>query len=246
MAKQIQLIATARTETGKAPAKRMRSSGMIPAVIYGTQKDPLSLSVPAKAFGMAMQHGSSENVLVDLKVDQAGQTENRLALIQEVQHHPVSDEILHIDFHEVSATETLRTDVPVRAVGEPIGVKNSGGILEYVMRELRVECLPQDLPEAILVNVEALDLEDTIHVREITPPTGVTLLDDAEQAVFLVAAPITEEEEAALGAAPAAGEPEVIGEKKEEGEAAPAKAEEGKAEGKPAAGKGEAKAAPKK
>jgi len=185
-------------------------------------------------------------------VDEGGKTNNRLALIQEVQHHPYEDTILHIDFHEVLATEKLRTSVPVRPVGEPSGVKNGGGVLEYVMRELRVECLPEDLPEMLEVNVEKMEISQSIHVGDITPPTGVTLLDDKGQTVFLVAAPITEEELAAMTEAAAApsAEPEVITAKKEEGEEGAAaegeakpKAEAGKAEAKaPAAGKTEGKA----
>ena len=109
---------------------------------------------------------------MDLQVDEGGKTNNRLALIQEVQHHPYEDTILHIDFHEVLATEKLRTSVPVRPVGEPAGVKNGGGVLEYVMRELHVECLPQDLPDVIEVNVEKLEIGQSIHVGDITPPAG--------------------------------------------------------------------------
>jgi large subunit ribosomal protein L25 len=88
-------------------------------------------------------------------------------LIQEVQHHPYEDTVLHIDFHEVLATEKLRTRVPVRPVGEPAGVKNGGGVLEYVMRELHVECLPQDLPDVIEVNVEKLEIGQSIHIGDI-------------------------------------------------------------------------------
>jgi len=184
-------------------------------------------------------------VLVDLLVEENGQTNNRLALIQEVQHHPFEDVVLHVDFHEVSATEKLRTAVPVRPVGEPAGVKTGGGVLEWVMRELHVECLPKDLPEVIEVNVEKLEIGQGIHVSDITPPAGVTLLDDKGQSIFIVAAPIAEEE-VAVAATEGLAEPEVIGEKKEEGEEGEAAEGEakGKAEaGKPEAGKGEAKPA---
>jgi large subunit ribosomal protein L25 len=180
---------------------------------------------------------------VDLQVDEGGTTRNRLALIQEVQHHPYEDTVLHIDFHEVVATEKLRTRVPVRPVGEPAGVKNGGGVLEYVMRDLHVECLPQDLPDVIEVNVEKLEISQSIHIGDIAPPAGVALLDGKGQTVFLVAAPITEEELAAMTEAAAApsAEPEVITAKKEEGEEG---AVEGEGEAKPAteAGKAEAKA----
>lgn len=250
MAKQVQLKAQSRTETGKGHVKRMRAQGFIPGIVYGAKAQPLNIAVKAKDLEDVLHHASSENVLVDLQVEGTEKTGNRLTLIQEVQHHPVQDQILHVDFHEVSATEKLRTDVPVRAIGEPEGVKTGGGILEFVMRELRVECLPQDLPEVIEVNVEHMLIGQTIHVEDIKAPAGVTLLDDKGQTVFLVAAPITEEELAAATAPAEAVEPEVIGAKPEEGEEGAvaegeAKPAAGKAEaGKPAAaGKGEAKPA---
>jgi large subunit ribosomal protein L25 len=252
MAKQIQLKAKPRTETGKGPVKQLRLRGSIPGIVYGAHTQPLNIAIDSDDFQKALHHATSENVLVDLQVEEAGKTSNRLALIQEVQHHPVTDSVLHVDFHEVSATEKLRTAVPVRAIGEPAGVKTGGGILEYVMRDLRVECLPKDLPEVIEINVEALQIGQGIHVGDIKAPPGVTLLDQKEQAVFIVAAPITEEELAAMTEAAAAttAEPEVIGAKPEEGEEAAVaegeakpKAEAGKPEAKPAAGKGEAKPA---
>jgi large subunit ribosomal protein L25 len=244
MAQKIQLKAKARTEIGRSAVKRMRTQGVVPAVIYGAHTKPLHVAVALKDLERALHHATGENALVDLLVDQDGKTDNRLALIQEVQHHPYEDTILHIDFHEVRATEKLRANVAVRPIGEPAGVKTGGGVLEYVMRELRVECLPKDLPEVIEINVEKLEIGQSIHVGDIAVPAGVTVVDDKGQTVFLIAAPITEEELAAMteAAAAPAGEPEVITAKKEEGEegAVPA---EGEAEAKPgAAGKADAKA----
>ena len=246
MAQKLQLKAKTRTETGKGAVKRMRAQGIVPAVIYGAHSKPINVAVAVTDLEKALHHATSENVLVDLQVDEDGKTNNRLALIQEVQHHPFEDTILHIDFHEVKATEKLRASVPVRPVGEPAGVKTGGGILEYVMRELHVECLPKDLPEVIEVNVEKLEIGQSIHVGDMAAPAGVTLLDDKIQTVFLIVAPITEEELAAMTEAAAApvAEPEVITAKKEEGEegAAP-EGEAGKADAKaPAAGKAEGKA----
>jgi large subunit ribosomal protein L25 len=256
MAKQIQLKAKSREEAGKTRVRRLRKTGAIPGIVYGAHTKPVTVAINADDFTKALHHATSENVLVDLQVEEGGKAKSRLTLIQEVQHHPVTDMILHVDFHEVSATEKLRTAVPVRAIGEPAGVKTGGGILEYVMRDLRVECLPKDLPEVVEVNVEKLEIGQGIHVGDIQAPPGVTLLDQKEQAVFIVAAPITEEELAAMteAAAATAAEPEVIGEKKLEGEEAvaeegaegKAKPEAGKpaAAGKPEAGKAEAKPAP--
>ena len=243
MAKTVQLKAKARTGSGRGVARRLRAEGAVPAVIYGAHMKPLHVAVAVKELEKVLHDATSENVLVDLQVDEGGATKNRLTLIQEVQHHPYEDTVLHIDFHEVLATEKLRTRVPVRPVGEPSGVKNGGGVLEFVMRELHVECLPQDLPDIIEVNVEKLEISQSIHVGDIAAPAGVALLDDKGQTVFLVAAPITEEELAAMTEAAAApsAEPEVITAKKEEGEEGAAAAE-GEAKPKAEAGKAEAKA----
>lgn len=220
MAKQILLKAVARAEAGKSQVKKLRRQGMVPAVIYGPHTSPRNLAVRALDLDRVLQSATGENVLVNLQVEGGEAAGNHLALIQEVQHHPVNDALLHVDFREVSATEKMRTAVPVRPVGEAAGVKTGGGILEMLVRELRVECLPADLPDVIEVNVERLQIGQSIHVGEITPPPGVTLLDDKDQPVFLVVAPITEEEEAAIGQPAEMAEPEVIGAKKEEAEAA--------------------------
>jgi large subunit ribosomal protein L25 len=238
MAKQVKLNAKLRTQVGKAAAKRLRAQGVVPGVVYGAHTAPYCITVNSRELGEVLHRATGENVLVDLAVEQDGKVNNRLALIQEVQHHPFQDRILHVDLREVLATEKFRTKVPVRPVGEPSGVKNRGGVLEYILRELHVECLPADLPELIEVNVERLDIGQSIHVGEIVPPPGVTLLDDKQQPVFLVVAPIAEEEAAPVAGGPT--EPEVIGAKKEEGEAeAPAEGA-AKTEAKPAAAKAEA------
>ncbi|MEI6084879.1 MAG: 50S ribosomal protein L25 [Verrucomicrobiota bacterium] len=261
MAKQVKLNAKLRTVAGRGPVKQLRDQGITPGVVYGAHTKPFSITVNSRELGEVLHHATGENVLVDLAVDENGSTSNRLALIQEVQHHPFNDVILHIDLHEVLATEKLRTKVPVRPVGEPAGVKNGGGVLEYILRELHVECLPKDLPDVIEVSVEKLEIGGAIHIGEIAAPAGVELLDDKGQPVFLVVAPIAEED-AATPAAGATAEPEVIGAKPVEGEEAAAgdakpaagkadakpaaAAAAGKAEAKPAAGKAEAKPAAKK
>jgi large subunit ribosomal protein L25 len=255
MAKQVQLKARPRTATGKTRVKQLRAQGVIPAVIYGANAAPLNVGVAAKEFADLLHRAASENVLVDLQLEQDDGVVNRLALIQEVQHHPVEDRILHVDFREVSATEKFRTSVPVRALGEPEGVKTSGGILETVMHDLRVECLPADLPDRIEVNVESLQIGQSIHIGDIQPPPGVTLVDDKDQPVFIVVAPIAEEE---VAPTTEITQPERIGEKPEQAEGEetteagakpkvePPKGEAGKPEPKPATGKAAAKPEPRK
>jgi len=230
--KSLALSASPRTQTRRKGARKIRSGGRIPAIIYGRHNPPQNLEIDAKQFDALVHTAHSEIILVDLTVAD-DPAPNRLAIVQDVQHHPLSGEVLHVDFHEVKSDELVTIKVPVESTGEPVGVKTGGGVLEYILRELHVECLPKDLPDLVEVNVEKLEIGQGIHVNEITPPAGVTFLDDKGQPVFLVVAPIAEEAEATAAAGQA--EPEVIGAKKEEGEAGAA----------PAAGKADAKAGEK-
>ena len=208
MAKQVKLAAQTRPQTGRTAVKKIKSQGFVPAVIYSHNETPVALQVNARDIDTLLSHAVGEHLLVDLEV--AGSA-NRLALIQEVQHHPVTQAVMHVDFHGVSANETIESSIPVEAVGEAIGVKSFGGILEQLARSLTIKCLPQDLPEVISVDVSALAIGDSVHVKDIKLPSGVTAVDDADQAVFLVAEP-TVAAEAPAAEAPAA--PEVIKEKK--------------------------------
>jgi large subunit ribosomal protein L25 len=161
----------------------------------------------------------------------------RLALVQEVQHHPLSGKVLHVDFHEVAENEKVTIMVPVETVGEAEGVKTDGGVLEHVLFKIKVRALPKDLPEQIVVDVSHLKIGQAIHLGEIKAPANTEILGDKQIPVIAVAAPRTEEEEAAeLAAAAEAvpGDVEMIKEKKEEGE-----------EGAPPTGKGAEKGAVK-
>src|SRR3954452_851972 len=164
-----------------------------------------------------LSHAAGENILVELEI--AGGS-NRLALVQEIQHAPVSGDVLHVDFHAVSMDEMIEADVPLEPTGTANGVKNFGGLLEQSLRSLSIECLPRDLPDVITVDVSALNIGDAIHVRDIPLPQGVTAKSPADLTAISVVAPTVEEAPAEV--APTA--PEVITEKKPtEGEAAPEK-----------------------
>src|SRR2546421_1656277 len=232
--KSLPLNAVPRTLGRRAGAKKLRSGGRIPAVIYGRQAKPQSLEIEAKEMENLIHHSISENLLVDLAVKDDGRSK-RLALVQEVQHHPLSGKILHVDFHEVAENEKVTIKVPVETTGEAEGVKTGGGVLEHVLFKITVRALPKDLPELITVDVSHLNIGQAVHIGEIQAPAGVEILGDKNIPVIAVAAPRTEEEEAAEAAEAAAapGEVEMIKEKKEEGEeAAPAKgAEKGAAKG---------------
>src|SRR2546425_158498 len=233
--KSLALNAFPRSLARRAGAKKLRAEGRIPAVIYGRQAQPQNLEVNAKEMENLMHHSISENLLVDLEVKEDARPK-RLALVQEVQHHPLSGQVLHVDFHEVAENESVTVMVPVETEGEAVGVKTGGGTLEHVLFKVRVRGLPKDLPELLIVDVSHLNIGQAIHLGEIKTPPGTELIGDKQIPVISVAAPRTEEEEAAEAAEAAAsvpGEVEMIKEKKEEGEeAAPAKgAEKGAAKG---------------
>jgi large subunit ribosomal protein L25 len=234
--KSVPLKAYPRTQTRRGGVKKLRDAGRVPAVIYGRQVKPENLEINAKEIGDLIHHSASENLLVDLSVENDARAK-RLALVQEIQHHPLDGKVLHVDFHEVAENEKVTVMVPVETVGEAVGVKMGGGVLEHVLFKLKVRCLPKDLPEVIIVDVTNLELNKTIHISDLNVPEGVEVLGDKNIPVVSVAMPRAEEEEAAAAVAEAvsAGDVEMIKEKKVEGEEAaekaPAKAEKAPAKG---------------
>src|SRR5438128_1483186 len=220
MAKQVKLKAEPRTNVGRSAVRKLRARGLIPAVIYGGDNKPQPLQVTARDINAMMSQASGENVLVELEI--AGENSSRTALVQEVQHSPVKGDIRHVDFHAISMDEMIQADVPLEPVGTAVGVKTFGGLLEQSLRALAIECLPGDLPDRITVDVSQLNIGDAIHVRDIQLPTGVTPKVQPDLTAFSVVAPVVEEERAAAEAEGVAAGPEVITEKKEEGETAAA------------------------
>ena len=217
MANQIKLSARPRTEIGSNAVKKVRSRGFIPANIYGHGSEPAGLEVNQKAVEQLLAHASGENILVELEIEDQGKTTNRLSLIQEVQHHPVRRNVLHVDFHAVSATEELEAEVPIEAIGEAEGVKSSGGILQQNLRELPIKCLPKDLPDHLNVDVSSLKLGESLHVKDLVLPAGVTAAVDGDVTVFHVVEPTVAVEPTP---AAAAATPEVLKEKKADAPAA--------------------------
>lgn len=217
MAKQVKLSATRRTGTGRSAVRKIKAQGAIPAIIYGAKSKPEALQVSKRDISLLLSHASGENILVELEID--GEKAGRLALMQEVQHAPLGGAILHVDFHAVSMDEMIEADVPLEPSGIPEGVKTFGGLLEQNLRSLAIECLPRDLPDVITVDVSHLNIGDSIHVRELPLPQGVTTRVPADLTAFSVLAP-TVEEEPVVAAVEAPTAPEVITAKKEEPDAA--------------------------
>jgi large subunit ribosomal protein L25 len=241
--KAVALKAYPRTQVQRTAVKKVRASGRVPATIYGRQTKPQNLEVGFDEITDLLHHSVTENVLVDLAVENDAKAK-RLALVQEVQHHPLNGKVLHVDLHEVAENEKVTVSVPVDTTGEAAGVKTGGGTLEHVMHKLKVRCLPKDLPEHIVIDVTALEIGKSVHIGEVKAPEGVEIIGEKSRAVVTVAAPRAEEEVAAT-AAPAAGDVEMTKEKKEEGaEGAKAAAPAAK-DAKAAAPAGDAKAAAK-
>ncbi|MFZ5806789.1 MAG: 50S ribosomal protein L25 [Verrucomicrobiota bacterium] len=216
MANRVKLKVAERSNLGRTAVKRTRTAGLVPAVLYG-RGQAQTLEVNRVELAQMLNSSTSENILVDLEV---GEGKKRMAILQDIQKDPLKDTVLHVDFHEIDESMKLHVEVPVLEVGEPVGVKTGGGILDHVLRTLRVECLPKDLPSSIQVDVSALNIGQAIHVGEIALPTGVTVMNAKDLAVFIVHAPKTEEELAAETTATAETQsPEVIKEKKEGEEA---------------------------
>jgi large subunit ribosomal protein L25 len=222
MAKQVKLKAEPRTNVGRAAVHKLRARGLIPAIIYGGDNKPQPLQVAARDINAMMSQASGENVLVELEI--AGEGSSRTALVQEVQHSPIGGDIRHVDFHAISMDEMIQAEVPLESTGTAVGVKTFGGLLEQSLRALAIECLPGDLPDRITVDVSQLNIGDSIHVRDIQFPPGVTPKVQPDLTAFSVVAPVVEEEPVVAEAEAAAAGPEVITEKKEEGEAATAPA----------------------
>ncbi len=225
------LSAKLRQGKGKQFARRVRHQGMIPAVLYGPGKESRNLEVNPTDLTRAISTKAGENTLIDLTVE--GETA-RVVLVREIQVDPISRKYLHADLYEVPMDKKVRVPVPIMIRGEAAGVKE-GGVLDQIIREIEVSCLPTEIPEQLEIDVSALKIGGAAHAREIPLPPGVEIMIDADQTVATVVAPRKEEELApAVPAAEAAAEePERIGEKKAEGEEGEEgeKAEAGKEKG---------------
>lgn len=220
--KETKLTAKLREAKGSAASGRLRRTGWFPAVVYGEGRPGLDIQLNEHDFVMMLRSHRSENMILDLAVE--GQEKTYKVMLKAMQHHPITGRVIHVDFYEVSMTRAIQIEVPVKLLGVPNGVTNQGGMLEHVMRTMALECLPGDVIEELELDVTALNIGDTLRVRDVPVDTSkFKLLDDLDQVIVAVAAPRLEAEPAAAeaGAEGAAAGPEVLTEKKEaEGEKA--------------------------
>jgi large subunit ribosomal protein L25 len=187
------LQVTSREVGKKGVARRLRAAGRIPAVLYGSRIDPLTLSVEAKHLEEVLHAGA--NAILDLQGPQA--VKGRLALVKALQRDPVSRRLLHCDLYAVDVNKTVIVSIALHYEGKPKGVE-MGGVLEPILRELEVECLPLEIPDALSVDVSGLEIGDSIHVREISVPDTAQVLSDPEATAIHVVAPRVEEEPVAV------------------------------------------------
>jgi large subunit ribosomal protein L25 len=214
-----------REGSGKSIAKSLRRKDIIPAVVYKGGKEALKLQLASGDLNEILHTKAGENVIVTLKISgKENKEKDKTVLIKEIQREPIRGLILHVDFNEISLTETLKVNVPLATRGEPVGVKADAGTLEHIMWELQVECLPTNIPAKIEVEVSNMKIGDAIYVKNITAPEGVKVLTDPELIAVIVKPPKVEapKEEAVEGAAT---EPELIRKKKEAEEEGEEKAE---------------------
>lgn len=207
------LKAEDRAGSGKKIARQLRVKGIVPANVYKGGKEAQSIQLVEEDLSEVLHTKAGENVIITMKITGA---KDRTVVIKEIQRDPIKDKVLHVDFNEISLTEALKVNVPISAKGEPEGVKKDGGILEHVMWELQIECLPTAIPEKIEVDVSALKIGEAVFVKNITVAEGIKVLNDPELIAMIVKPPKVEAPKAEAGAEEAAAEPELIRKKKEE------------------------------
>ena len=213
---ELSLEVSLREQIGKTRVKKLRRENFIPAVLYGKDKKAASLMISKKSLNTLLHGARLENAIVKLKINSAEKVREAHTLVKDIQLDPVEDTILHIDFNEISLTETIKIKVPLVAKGESVGVKQEGGSLEHLLWELDIECLPTKIPKEIAVDITNLKMGDGIQVKDIVPSEGIKILMDPDILVFSVSAPVKEEvlPEGVEGEAPSL-EPELIKKKKE-------------------------------
>ncbi|MFH2057163.1 MAG: 50S ribosomal protein L25/general stress protein Ctc [bacterium] len=217
---EVSLAVEKRDSSGKGVARKLRSAGTVPAILYGRKEGPQRLGVPSRELIRLLKSAGRGNVIIQLAV---GQAKPEKVLLKDIQRHPVTEDVLHVDFLRIDPTKKLHVDVPIKIIGIPVGVK-TGGMLEIVRREIEVSCLPDDIPAYIEIDVTALEINDALHVSDLSIEKGEILTNPA-RTIVTVQPPIVSKvkEEGAEGeegegeeAEGEGGEPEVIKEKKEE------------------------------
>jgi large subunit ribosomal protein L25 len=204
----VEITIERRTDTGKGSVGRLRRTGIVPAVFYGPKRNTVNINVNAAEFEKKLLHLEGSHLIRLVNGGGDVDLHDKMALLREKQVHPVTGIVLHADFYEVDLTERLVVSIPLHFLGKAAGVV-VGGILQPILRELEVECLPTEIPEFIDVDVSPLGIHEAVHVSDLTLPAGVTVVGDASRTVVTVVPPTIEETKPAEAAeaAPAEGAP---------------------------------------
>ena len=190
---KIELQATVRKSVGNGPARVLRRAGQIPAVLYGRKTDPVLLSVNTKDLEVILKQGSFGQFILNLVI-QNGKKMTKAAMIKELQTHPLSGQLIHVDFYEIDMDRKIKVMIPVVTTGHSVGVEE-GGLLNIVRRELEVLCLPGDIPETIEIDISELTMGDSIHLEDVPLGENVEIASDVNYTVVTVLSPKVEEEE---------------------------------------------------
>lgn len=189
----IELKTNIRTTVGNGPARRLRQTGQVPAVLYGPKTESVLLSVNKSDLDLVLKKGRSSQIILNLVIQNNGETYTRPAMIKELQVHPVSRRYLHIDFYEIDMDRKITVGVRVVTTGKSVGVER-GGILQIIRRELEVQCLPFEVPESIVIDITDLDMGDSVHVEDISLDGEVEFLGESNLTVVTILTPKLEEE----------------------------------------------------
>jgi large subunit ribosomal protein L25 len=200
------LVVESRANTGKGAARKLRAAGRVPAILYGQGRESVPLTLDPRALEKVLKSGGA-NTLLDLTVEGRSDLGSPVALVKELQRHPIRGTILHADLYQVDLTKTVEVEVPIHLLGKAKGI-DFGGILEHSLREVALECLPRSIPASIEVDVSNMEIGDVIHVRDLTLPPGVSLMSDPDLGVVHVALPAAEEAPVVVTAEAAAATPE--------------------------------------
>jgi large subunit ribosomal protein L25 len=192
--KQVLIKAEKRVSTGKGVARKLRSADKLPAVLYGGNAEPVAITISSKDWDKITRH-TKRNVILDMEIQSDGAVENRPVMVKEIQRDGLGTRILHIDFFQVSMEKTVEVEVPIHLTGKSKG-EILGGIIDIHSRSVKVECLPNQIPEEISLDISGLDIGDSIHVGDISLP-GVKVIEHAEIAILSIIPPTVEEKRTA-------------------------------------------------
>ena len=214
-----------REIVGKGGVKKLRNQNLLPAVVYSVDVNIL-LTVPAISLKILQEIHFLESTVIDMEIEGDNKPESFQVLIKDTQYHPLTEKIIHIDFLKVSLKEKIKVHVSIVLIGEPKGVKEEGGVVEQILRELEVEGLPLDIPEKIELDVSELGIGHSLHVSDLIIPGNIAVITDLQVPVVTALVKKEEVEEEVLGGEEPAAGPEVIKEKKETSGQEPGKKEE--------------------